>query len=125
MEPVDANMGATCVDYSQRLVNRGEDRPAIAFAQKGKLVDPQDAYASYSLAQAFTIRAGFVMAEFCTCVHAIRMNFSATSVSARTGSRLRFNRLHECGLCLRSSALWARWKFDGAMFRREDHSIKG
>ena len=52
---LDPNDSSIYADYSQLLVNTGEDAPAIAFAQKGKLVDPQDAYASYSLAQAFTI----------------------------------------------------------------------
>jgi tetratricopeptide (TPR) repeat protein len=54
LDPNDASIYA---DYSQLLVNTGvgDSESAIALAQKGKLVDPQDSYASYSLAQAFIL----------------------------------------------------------------------
>ena len=52
---LDPNDPSIYADYSQLLVNTGEGEPAIALAQKGKLVDPKDSYASYSLAQAFIL----------------------------------------------------------------------
>ncbi|HSB26812.1 MAG TPA: tetratricopeptide repeat protein, partial [Pyrinomonadaceae bacterium] len=52
---LDPNDSSIYADYSQLLVNTGEGEPAIALAQKAKLVDLKDSYASYTLAQAFIL----------------------------------------------------------------------
>jgi len=52
---LDPHDSSIYFDYSQLLANIGESEPAIALAQKGKLVDPQDPYISYTLAQAYVL----------------------------------------------------------------------
>ncbi|MEO6333945.1 MAG: tetratricopeptide repeat protein [Pyrinomonadaceae bacterium] len=52
---LDANDASIYVDYSQLLANIGESDRSISVGQKGKTIDPQDTYMSYSLAQTFVL----------------------------------------------------------------------
>jgi serine/threonine protein kinase/tetratricopeptide (TPR) repeat protein len=52
---LDPNDSSIYFDYSQLLANIGESEQAIALAQRAKLIEPQDSYVSYTLAQAFIL----------------------------------------------------------------------